>query len=974
MITWVFETSTKNLSTKDVTWNLTNYSGDIITNSFSGITMRWNMGGNGLISPNEMTFEVSNTDDAYNTSDFQDEECIVRLIVDDVQKRVWKFKIERALDYYGKIKCWCVDFLKDKLKGDYPKTKAPKEVWSSGDIDVTDDYTIPVILGTAYIPVRSVNTGTERFYVLGESGPTYTIHEVSSPREWPNRSIWDAASYDMDGYVNSGYQLLQPIIADSNGDSVADAPGLWRSGDMFYDMLCRMERSDTSAYDNPSEWIEYVLKDFGVAAGDIGSTSFAAAATLFDTLTVGFDGGGWWKKEPRERVLSNLLYQVDSYLVLTDQIDLYQFSADSVETISKALLLSFNPSKVTKSLNDSGRVQWPEAYDKPSDVLNGKAVVPTHDSGTENNPSSEILDCRFLSGQSINAQKAGILHFQKKFEQSQRINFAVSFSRLTNQTTLCPGKVVTVDNTLYGGTNKVVITDMTFLPSGRVNFTGVVLNYLEDWGDLTTITKNVVTDTSGGFELATTDYVGNVSSDWDLLLNIPQRFLDTASLGINVTDSYMGYYDGSNFKVFIDSNGNMQCGDPNTGQGFVWNQSTGAFTISGSLTIQNPSGVRSDLNVENGATAGANWNTNLSNIPSFGNMAYEDLVEFAKLGNTVIDGAYLKTSLIDADDIFATNVFTTALSFQNLAGGIKFGSSDIQLYYTNILGLGCINLKAYTNRLLLYTGSSGVKLEAGETGADIELTANDNILLDAGGYAQVHGDERVELDCAAYIFLDAGSYISLDAVTYVDLASGSGQNIELDSGGHVNIDCGGTSYQVQFRSAGTNKAYINAYGLVPNTDNNMLLGSGTQRWSSIYGYSYYDENGLFQDVVDDLEALSQLQPAKKKVTDTQGNITEEIVLDKKTGLPVLDKNKLPRWVTNYDEVVLKLKQDNGEMLTDQDIEEMIQDYDQAGWMLNRNIGHFNDLTNGALRQLDTEVLEMFELLSARITALETRSN
>jgi hypothetical protein len=46
------------------------------------------------------------------------------------------------------------------------------------------------------------------------------------------------------------------------------------------------------------------------------------------------------------------------------------------------------------------------------------------------------------------------------------------------------------------------------------------------------------------------------------------------------------------------------------------------------------------------ATNGADWNSNLSNIPNFGDMAYEDLVQYAKLGSTIIEGGYIKTDLL----------------------------------------------------------------------------------------------------------------------------------------------------------------------------------------------------------------------------------------------------------------------------------------------------------------------------------------
>lgn len=717
MISWLFEIDTLKLSTKNVTWSEVDYSGIVIPDSFSGITMRWNIAGNGLIAPNEMTFDVSNPGGTYLTTDFEDKFCTVRLIDGDTNVRTWKFKINRAISYYGKITCYCVDFLQEFLVGDYPNTKAPKEIWPSSDAEDSDDYCVPVTLGTAYIPVRSVNTATDRFYVLGESGPTYSVYEVASPRAWPNSSTWSSASYTMAGSTNSGYQLLQPIIADSDGDDIADAPGLWRSGDTFYDMLCRFERSDTVSLNNPAEWTEYVLEDFGVASADIDDVSFAAAGANYDALTLGFDGGGWWRKESRERILSNLLAQTDSFLVQTDKVELYQFDKTPKETITDTLRLSFSPSSMTKSINDAGRVHWQESASKPSDVLNGRAVVPTHGGvgATENTPSSEILECRFLSD-SISAQKAGILYFQKKFEQSQRINFSVTFSSLTNKATLTPGYVVTVDNTLYGGSNNVVITDMVINPDMRVDFTGVVLKYLEDWGDLTTTTKDVVTDSSSGFQLATTDYNGTLDAgaDWDTnLLNIPDRFKDTASLGINVTDLYMGYYDGSAFQVFIQNNGNVQFGDPTVGQGFTWNQEIGGCTVNGSFRIVNPSTVRSDLNVADGAD-----NT-----------------------TTSINGGIITTGVI------RNSASTMVIDFNNSKITVKgdnnlvLDGEAIRLEYNGMLrgymGASDVGVGMFTNRWLSLNGGDSVYLRStavSYSGWGVEIaTQGANIWLNPKG-------------------------------------------------------------------------------------------------------------------------------------------------------------------------------------------------------------------------------------------------
>src|SRR6056297_3575435 len=208
MISWLFEIDTLKLSTKDVTYSGDDYSGIVIPDSFSGVSMRWNIGGNGLIAPNEMEFDVSNAAGTYATTDFETEYCTLRLLINGSQERVWKFYIHRAISFYGKITCYCEDFLQQHLKGDYPNTPNPKAIWASSDPDPDelDDYCVPVVLGTAYIPVRSVNSGTERYYVLGESGPTYTVSEVKSPRAWPNSSTWTSASYTMTGSTASEYQ------------------------------------------------------------------------------------------------------------------------------------------------------------------------------------------------------------------------------------------------------------------------------------------------------------------------------------------------------------------------------------------------------------------------------------------------------------------------------------------------------------------------------------------------------------------------------------------------------------------------------------------------------------------------------------------------------------------------------------------------------------------------------------------------
>ena len=83
---------------------------------------------------------------------------------------------------------------------------------------------------------------------------------------------------------------------------------------------------------------------------------------------------------------------------------------------------------------------------------------------------------------------------------------------------------------------------------------------------------------------------------------------------------------------------------------------------------------------------------------------------------------------------------------------------------------------------------------------------------------------------------------------------------------------------------------------------------------------------------------------------------------------VLHKTKCGEWIDAQDAVATEM------FFDDDDIEEWLQDYDEAGWILGIDLGLFSDLTSGAVRQLDSEMISMFELLSARITKLETKEN
>ena len=198
-------------------------------------------------------------------------------------------------------------------------------------------------------------------------------------------------------------------------------------------------------------------------------------------------------------------------------------------------------------------------------------------------------------------------------------------------------------------------------------------------------------------------------------------------------------------------------------------------------------------------------------------------------------------------------------------------------------------------------------------------------------------------------------------------------DVILDSSSDIEIDATNLTY---FKFAGTTKAQMNQYGLRPTTNNGMILGDASYRWNQIYGSAYYDENGLFQDLQDDLLTMSEITPKKLISIDPETGekqISIDTIKDVNTGLEYIDLHSLPRWMTNYEDVLKKLKEENGDLLSIEDIDELILDDNEAGWMLSRNIGRFNDLTSGAVRQMDIENKEMYELIFSRLTALENEN-
>ena len=214
---WTFDLGEYRFSTQQTVVGEVVYERRIIPKSFNGVTERLDLSGQ-LVAPNDLTFDVGNADGQFAPGDFEGESCLISIVMGGEVSRSWRFRVTRAVAFYGKVRCWCSDFMQEHMEGSYPNTPAPKEEWPSDDADVDDDYCIPVVLGTAYIPVRSVNTGLERYYVLGEAGSIVP----PEPEPEPEPETWDyegtmtvgneSTSY---GWFDGSFGSMDPAVTDT---------------------------------------------------------------------------------------------------------------------------------------------------------------------------------------------------------------------------------------------------------------------------------------------------------------------------------------------------------------------------------------------------------------------------------------------------------------------------------------------------------------------------------------------------------------------------------------------------------------------------------------------------------------------------------------------------------------------------------------------------------------------------------------
>ncbi|MGD9826875.1 hypothetical protein, partial [Desulfobacter sp.] len=119
----------------------------------------------------------------------------------------------------------------------------------------------------------------------------------------------------------------------------------------------------------------------------------------------------------------------------------------------------------------------------------------------------------------------------------------------------------------------------------------------------------------------------------------------------------------------------------------------------------------------------------------------------------------------------------------------------------------------------------------------------------------------------------------------------------------------------------------------PYFNGTVALGTSVSQFADLYTGGLVVNFSRVYDVIDDLETLHSIEP------DAAG---------------VMNPQTLPDDFTSRGRLRSTLRNDLGELATDEEIEEMLNDPDDMGGKIGLDLGNFVALIEGALRQLDKE--------------------
>lgn len=294
-------------------------------------------------------------------------------------------------------------------------------------------------------------------------------------------------------------------------------------------------------------------------------------------------------------------------------------------------------------------------------------------------------------------------------------------------------------------------------------------------------------------------------------------------------------------------------------------------------------------------------------LTGLGDLAFEDAVEKAKLGTTVIDGGYIVTGMINASRIDTGTLSADRLSVSELnALEIKAGSVDAEdITGTTITGKTIVGST-------LTTASSGSRVEVG-TGVNQRV----DFYIGSSFIGGIQSD-NVSASNFVTVFGGTNNHLNLNSGVYAEDATLRGNStVGIRAGSEVRsfadfVPGSNASYYLGTSSRRWDRAYFDSrlymYGttssrsfIIPNVANGSNLGS-----PSLYFYQLYADNVRYKnlasfDHIDDLEAIKAvgiktIEKEGPDDIDSDGNV----VKGKKHKKDVWDIKTLPKDVVEGD--------------------------------------------------------------------------
>lgn len=441
-------------------------------------------------------------------------------------------------------------------------------------------------------------------YLLGASGPTYTIDRARTPLEQSGKTTYLPADYifkqdTVTGSDSASYSVVQLLCDDANKDLVNDANGFWGViGSEIYDMPCRFSRSDLATMTSPPNIAEYIWESWGIPSAEIDAVSQAAAVATYAARGLELNIGLWYQQS-REKLIAKLFSVSGMIPIIRDTVGFKVLTKTPQLIIEEDLIqpgsFSIAQAGYTRTQTDSGYVTW-QIGTEPVVQVN-KSVVACK--ATMVKKSDTTIECDWIQD-AVKAQKSGKLALQRILLKDQTIILTAQAKILQ----LEPGDMIRINPANLGAEGaaydcliaKMTIHEGLWIDVECEKFSAA----LDDWDDLS-ISDIVVSDANTD-KAYTPVYQGPVDAAGNspkitgaVLIGNNGEFktnIDPATNGgFVVTNTSLTCYNstgGIRFRANYGADGDqgdVTFGDYAGGKGIKWDQGDAECYVKGKLTV-----------------------------------------------------------------------------------------------------------------------------------------------------------------------------------------------------------------------------------------------------------------------------------------------------------------------------------------------------------------------------------------------------